>query len=245
MWWGWRRLASTLARRCAASWREKPSSGGCWRRCWGDAPMTCLAGVLTHRRGRCKGMPRGWRRCGRPVQPDPPPLPPPLPIPATRSKLPTHHPEDRNTFDARAGAAAAVAAAGAAASAAADAGGGGGGGGAAAAAAEPIDPKAQDLQFLFLAMTEEVRVGGARNRCSCRGGGHCRCGPAAGRGLRSSSFMACVVETAPPAPAWLPVAGTHHRGEAGRPAAQHAYYGVHAARQAAPHRAGDAAGAGC
>ena len=38
-------------------------------------------------------------------------------------------------------------------------------------------------------------------------------------------------------------AGPHHCGQAGRPPAQHAHHGVHAACQAAPHRAGDAAGA--
>ncbi|PSC74447.1 Guanosine-3, 5 -bis(diphosphate) 3 -pyrophosphohydrolase [Micractinium conductrix] len=61
------------------------------------------------------------------------------------SKLPTHHPEDRNSLSARNGAESGGAAAMAAASCAAEGG-------------EVIDPKAQDLQFLFLAMTEEVRI---------------------------------------------------------------------------------------
>ena len=65
-----------------------------------------------------------------------------------RSKLPTHHPEDRNSLSARNGAESGGAAAMAAASCAAEGG-------------EVIDPKAQDLQFLFLAMTEEVGAGGA------------------------------------------------------------------------------------
>ena len=79
------------------------------------------------------------------------------------SKLPTHHPEDRNTT------AAAVSAAAAAMQAVVVAGSGNAAaaGGTAGTAAAPaiIDPKAQDLQFLFLAMTEEV--GAARVLLAC------------------------------------------------------------------------------
>ncbi|KAI3424289.1 hypothetical protein D9Q98_009844 [Chlorella vulgaris] len=56
------------------------------------------------------------------------------------SKLPTHHPEDRNTTAARSGGTAADIVS------------------ASNGAAGAVDPKAQDLQFLFLAMTEEVRI---------------------------------------------------------------------------------------
>ncbi|KAL4419009.1 hypothetical protein ABPG77_003655 [Micractinium sp. CCAP 211/92] len=85
------------------------------------------------------------------------------------SKLPTHHPEDRNSVYPRSSTAAGSSAP--ASPASTDAGGSSNGcapGGAGGAAAEmvaatsgavgSVDPKAQDLQFLFLAMTEEVRI---------------------------------------------------------------------------------------
>ncbi|KAI7836974.1 hypothetical protein COHA_009157 [Chlorella ohadii] len=62
------------------------------------------------------------------------------------SKLPTHHPEDRNSstvFNGARGVATSEAAS------LVEAANGAAGG---------VDPKAQDLQFLFLAMTEEVRI---------------------------------------------------------------------------------------
>ncbi|PRW20358.1 GTP diphosphokinase chloroplastic isoform X1 isoform A [Chlorella sorokiniana] len=66
------------------------------------------------------------------------------------SKLPTHHPEDRNSstvFSAQGGRPGGVATSEAASLVEAANG-----------AAGSADPKAQDLQFLFLAMTEEVRI---------------------------------------------------------------------------------------
>lgn len=60
--------------------------------------------------------------------------------PPACSKLPTHHPEDRNTTAARSGGTAADIVS------------------ASNGAAGAVDPKAQDLQFLFLAMTEEVSL---------------------------------------------------------------------------------------
>jgi hypothetical protein len=79
-----------------------------------------------------------------------------LPPPELCSKLPTHHPEDRNTTAAAVSAAAAAMQATVAAAAGGN--GSGGAGGIAGTAPAIIDPKAQDLQFLFLAMTEEVRT---------------------------------------------------------------------------------------
>ena len=79
-----------------------------------------------------------------------------IPLPTPRSKLPTHHPEDRNTLGASrlAAAAAANGAALAPLSCSAELAQANGANGAAGGAI--VDPKAQDLQFLFLAMTEEV-----------------------------------------------------------------------------------------
>lgn len=83
-----------------------------------------------------------------------------------RSKLPTHHPEDRNSVSLRGSG---VNGSGSPASPAGGVNGcapGGAGGAAAEMVAATsgtvgsVDPKAQDLQFLFLAMTEEVGAGG-------------------------------------------------------------------------------------
>lgn len=235
IWWGLTRLISTLARLCGASWRGKPNLGEARASmCWCLRPLQTLrmASLATARAPQASAMPAsqpashpggqeehaGWHcgLLGQKAWPAPckrhflfrfaPACP--------RSKLPTHHPEDRNSVYPRSSTAAGSSAP--ASPASTDAGGSSNGcapGGAGGAAAEmvaatsgavgSVDPKAQDLQFLFLAMTEEVGAGptGRCGRC-----GRCECCLQGGR-------MGCWVPWR-----WHPQPAGHRPVQALRPA---------------------------
>lgn len=85
--------------------------------------------------------------------------PPPPPNNPDNSKLPTHHPEDRNSVYPPSSAASGGAAPGTLVGGCATGGGAAEMVAATSGAVGSVDPKAQDLQFLFLAMTEEVGAG--------------------------------------------------------------------------------------